>query len=76
MQSRAMQTGKSEFTEAEAAEELGVSLDQFRAMIRKHILDCDEDLKNLPAATFQLSDLLILKVLAGQQPRESRTTGG
>ena len=66
-----MQTGKSEFTEGEAAEELGVSLDQFRAMIRKHILDCDEDLKNLPAAIFQLSDLLILKLLAGRPPRQS-----
>jgi hypothetical protein len=75
MQSRGMQTGKSEFTEAEAAEELGVSLDQFRAMIRKHILDCDEDLKNLPAATFQLSDLLILKLLAGRPPRESGAGG-
>jgi hypothetical protein len=66
-----MQTGKLEFTEAEAAEELGVSLLQFRAMIRTHILDCDEDLKNLPAATFQLSDLLILRLLAGGSARES-----
>jgi hypothetical protein len=70
-----MQTGKSEFSEAEAAEELGVSLDQFRAMIRKHILDCDEDLKNLPAATFQLSDLLILRLLAARPARESGTGG-
>jgi hypothetical protein len=62
-----MQTGKSEFTEAEAAEELGVSLDQFRAMIRTHILDCDEDLKNLPAAIFQLSDLLILRLLEARR---------
>jgi hypothetical protein len=68
-----MQTVKSEFSEAEAAGELGVSLDQFRAMIRKHILDCDEDLKNLPAATFQLSDLLILRLLADRPARESGT---
>jgi hypothetical protein len=68
-----MQTGKSEFTEAEAAEELGVSLDQFRAMIRKHILDCDEDLKNLPAASFQLSDLLILRLLEGRRARSPLT---
>ena len=70
-----MQTGKSEFTEAEAAEELGVSLDQFRTMVRKHILDCDEDLKNLPVATFQLSDLLILRMLAGRPARPSGTGG-
>jgi hypothetical protein len=75
MQSRGMQTGKSEFTEAEAAEELGVSLDQFRAMIRTHILNCEEDLKNLPVATFQLSDLLILRLLAGQPARESGAGG-
>jgi hypothetical protein len=64
-----MQTGKSEFTETEAAEELGVSLDQFRAMVRAHILDNEEDVKNLPVATFQLSDLLILRLL------ESRRAG-
>jgi hypothetical protein len=56
---------KSQYTEAEAAEELGISLVQLRTMIRSHVVDRDEDLNNVPATTFQPSDLLILRLLAG-----------
>ena len=56
---------KSQYTEAEAAEELGISLEQLRTMIRSHVVDRDEDLNNVPATTFQPSDLLILRLLAG-----------
>jgi hypothetical protein len=59
-------TGKSQYSEAEAAEELGVSVAQLRTMIRSHVVDRDEDLTNVPATTFQPSDLLILKLLAGK----------
>ena len=50
----------------EAAEELGVSIDQLRAMIRSHVVDRDEDLNNVPVTTFQPSDLLILRLLTGK----------
>jgi hypothetical protein len=56
---------KSQYTEAEAAEELGISLEQLRTMIRSHVVDRDEDLNNVPVTTFQPSDLLILRLLAG-----------
>ena len=56
---------KSQYTEVEAAEELGISLDQLRTMIRSHVVDRDEDLNNIPVTTFQPSDLLILRLLAG-----------
>lgn len=56
---------KSQYTEVEAAEELGISLDQLRTMIRSHVIDRDEDLSNIPVTTFQPSDLLILRLLAG-----------
>jgi hypothetical protein len=61
-------TGKSHYSEAEAAEELGISTEQLRTMIRSHVIDRDEDLTNVPATTFQPSDLLILRLLAGKGP--------
>ena len=61
-------TGKSQYSETEAAEELGVSIEQLRSMIRSHVVDRDEDLNNVPVTTFQPSDLLILRLLARMQP--------
>jgi len=57
--------GKSQYTEIEAAEELGVSVEHLRKMVRSHVVDRDEDVNNLPVTTFQPSDLLILRLLAG-----------
>lgn len=63
---------KSQYSEVEAAEELGISVDKLRTMIRSHVVDRDEDLTNVPVTTFQPSDLLILKLLAGMptSPRD------
>jgi hypothetical protein len=58
-------TAKSQYSEAEAAEELGISVAQLRTMIRSHVVDRDEDLTNVPVTSFQPSDLLILRLLAG-----------
>jgi len=57
--------GKSQYSESEAAEELGISIAQLRTMIRSHVVDRDEDLSNVPVTTFQPSDLLILRLLTG-----------
>jgi hypothetical protein len=57
--------GKSQYTEVEAAEELGVSVDRLRTIIRSHVVDREEDAVNIPVTTFQPSDLLILRLLAG-----------
>ncbi len=59
-------TAKSQYTETEAAEELGVTVEQLRSMIRTHVTDQAEDLNNVPMTTFQPSDLLILRLLAAQ----------
>ena len=64
----ATRTGKSQYSESEAAEELGISVAQLRTMIRSHVVDRDEDLDNVPVTTFQPSDLLILRLLAGKPP--------
>jgi len=61
-------TGKSQYSESEAAEELGVSVEQLRTMIRSHVVDRDEDLNNVPVTTFQPSDLLVLRLLSARQP--------
>jgi len=58
-------TGKSQYSETEAAEELGISVEQLRSMIRSHVVDRDEDLNNVPVTTFQPSDLLVLRLLTG-----------
>jgi len=57
--------GKSQYTEVEAAEELGVSVDRLRTIIRNHVVDREEDATNIPVTTFQPSDLLILRLLSG-----------
>ena len=57
--------GRSQYTEIEAAEELGVSVERLRTMIRSHVVEREEDANNIPVHTFQPSDLLILRLLAG-----------
>ena len=57
--------GRSQYTEVEAAEELGVSVEHLRNIVRNHVVERVEDADNLPVTTFQQSDLLILRLLAG-----------
>jgi hypothetical protein len=57
---------KTQYSEAEAAEELGVTVEQLRVLIRNHIAQSDEDLNHIAVATFHPSDLLVLKILSGQ----------
>jgi len=62
-------TGKSHYSETEAAHALGVSLDELRTLVRRHILHNEEDLVNLPVTSFQPSDLLLLRLLSAGQSR-------
>ena len=55
---------KAFFTETEAAEALGISLDRFRDLVKTHIAQSDEEVNNIGATTYQASDLLVLKLLA------------
>ena len=66
---RQFRPGKSQYSETEAAEELGISVAQLRTMIRSHVVERDEDLTNVPATSFQPSDLSDLRLLAGTAPR-------
>lgn len=59
----AIKPAKTQYSENEAAAELGVSLEELRTLIRSHIVETDEDLNNVPMASFHPSDLLVLKLL-------------
>jgi hypothetical protein len=61
----AIRSNKSQYSELEAAHELGVSIEQLRALIRSHIAQSDEDLNHVSTASFHPSDLLVLKILSG-----------
>jgi hypothetical protein len=51
-----------------------MSVEQLRVLIRNHIAQSDEDLNHIAMASFHPSDLLVLKILAGQ--RTSMMTNG
>ncbi len=63
----ALTPAKTHYSEPEAAQELGVSVEQLRSLIRNHIIEAEEDLKNVGATGFLRSDLLVLKILSGQK---------
>ena len=58
---------KSQYSEIEAAAEIGVSIDELRSLVRSRIVDKVEDLNNVPQATYQPSDLVLLRFLAQQR---------
>ena len=57
---------KSQYSEVEVAEELGITVTQLRSLIRNHVVFHDEDLLNVPQTTFQPRDLLVLRLLTGK----------
>ena len=56
---------KTQYSEQDAAKELGVTVEELRSLIRSHIAETDEDLNNVSVTSFHPSDLLILKLLSG-----------
>jgi len=62
---------KGYYNEAEAARALGVTLDEFRALVRDHLLEDDEQLGNLARMYFQPSDLVVLRLLASRRCRDA-----
>ena len=58
---------KSYYSEAEAAIELGVSVDELRTLVKARIVDKEEDQGNVPSATYQPSDLVLLRFLVAQR---------
>ena len=52
------------YSETEAAQTLGISIDRFRDLVRTHIAQSEEEINNIGTTTYQSSDLLVLKLLA------------
>lgn len=59
---------KPHLTEFEAAHALGLTIEQLRTLVKKHIAEREEDIANLPTTTFQPSDLVMLRLLANLSP--------
>jgi hypothetical protein len=59
-----LQPGKTEYTQTEAANALGLSPDQFRLLLRRHLVK-DDELGNVEAMRFRPTDILLLGVLGG-----------
>ena len=60
------ETGKMEYTEAEAATALGVSVEELRALERQHVTKDDQD-GETSIPTLRQTDLLALKIFSQQQ---------
>jgi hypothetical protein len=60
-------TSKSHYSEAEAAAELGVSVDELRSLLKTRIVEKEEDQSNVPSVTYQPSDLVLLRFLVAQR---------
>lgn len=58
---------KTHFSETEAAEHLGISVEHFRTLIRNYVAPGDEEMKNVSQTMFQQSDLLLLRLMSGMQ---------
>ncbi len=56
---------KSHYSELESAQELGLTLDQFRTIIKQHITFGQEEEGNIANTAYQASDLLLLRFLSG-----------
>ena len=59
-------SGKSEYTEEEAASALGISIGQLRTLVRTHVIK-EETGADVPIPTFRPTDLLLLKMLSQSQ---------
>jgi hypothetical protein len=65
---------QTQYSEVEAAQALGVTVEQLRSLIRSHIAQSEEDLNHIAVASFHASDLLVLKILAGKTNRPATPT--
>ncbi len=65
----AVKPGKDDYTEAEAAQMLGISLDRLHALLDEHVFN---DGGNRPSeVTFRSSDLILLEFWLRSDPQEN-----
>ena len=61
-----MKAPKIQYSENDAATQLGISIDELRNLVRYHIVKDDEGAGAPP--TYQPSDLVLLRILARMTP--------
>ena len=57
---------KPYYTEMEAAKSLGITIEEFRVLVRRYIVDREEDMSNSNVTTYHASDLLVLRMFTGR----------
>jgi hypothetical protein len=57
--------GKAQYSEAEAAQLLGLSIEDLRTLVKQHIVSEDEPATGA-VTVFQSADLLVLRILTGK----------
>ena len=62
-----LQPGKTEYTEQEAARALGLTENQFRTLLVRHVVAEEAALNNVGLMRFRPSDLLLLSMLGKPQ---------
>jgi len=60
-------SGKTEYTEEEAATALGISIGDLRTLVRTHVIN-EEPEAEIPIQSFRAKDLLLLKMLSAPHP--------
>ena len=58
------QPTKTLYSETEAAEELGITVEQLRSLICSHIVDDDVEPSSFSVSNLYPSDVLVLKILS------------
>ncbi len=54
---------KGFYSEIEVAATIGVSVEQLRSLVRRHIVQSEEDAEKIPKAWYQPSDVVLLRML-------------
>ena len=62
----AAKTPKEFFSEAEASRSLGITVEDFRRLVKQHIVVQEEDMTNVSVTTYHASDLLVLRWILGR----------
>jgi predicted transcriptional regulator len=62
----ATRPNKAQYTEVEAAEVLGITVERLRCLVKDHILTGEEEDSALSHACYQPSDLLVLRFLTSR----------
>ncbi|MGH9630736.1 MAG: hypothetical protein ACRD7E_20675, partial [Bryobacteraceae bacterium] len=66
--SMTLRTQKTEYSESEAAQLLGVTVDRLRSLVYSHIMTDQAEIDSEPVVAFQPSDLMVLRILASNSP--------